>query len=201
MPTALKHFVTRYDSGIKFEEWAIRMFGDNKCIVAAEKMNANGHVHFHGYTDMNEGDWAKAYEKFNAQHPVKIAAKAIGQGVNPTRKMKNPTELGFQYVCKEDHHLFVQGITQEEIDAYRTASNEHVKKMKNGGKEHCHEKHYEGEPAEVYLKIARNLYDYNLANDLQNRPQAKRDAMHVMMSHPECTPAWHTFLFMKMYAL
>lgn len=189
----IRHFITGYDSGINWEEWAIKLYGDGKLIVAAEKLRSNAHVHFHGDSTLTQKEWEKQFNLFKANHPIKKAPG--GANLRPTKESKKPVdENGYQYVAKEKHQLYMQGVSPEELASLHKASNEHVEKMKNGMKEHIHGIHYEGAPAEVLRKLAHDCGFYLRVEKVNSRPQFVNDVYNVMMSHPEATDEWATYI-------
>jgi len=195
----IRHFLTGYDSGIKWEEWAVKLYGDGKLIVAAEHLKSNAHVHFHGHSPLSEKEWAKVFDSFKKNHPIKSIPGAAN--LRPTKEMKkSATELGFQYVAKEKHTLYIQGISDEELEELRSASTEHATKLKNGMKDHIHAKHYEGAPADVFSEIASDCIRYNRVNAIALRPQYRIDVYNVMLSHPECTDPWMDYINKRLLA-
>jgi len=193
----IRHFVTGYDSGIKWEEWAIKLYGDGKLIVAAEKLQSNAHVHFHGDSELNDKEWTKQFNAFKKAHPIKQIPGA--EKLRPTKASKKDCdETGFQYVAKEKHQLYKQGVTDEELEELREASSTLVEKLKHGMKNHIHERHYEGTPADIFLKIAHDCIRYNRDNGISLRPQYRTDVYNAMLSHPDATDAWLDFINHKL---
>lgn len=189
----IRHFVTGYDSGINWEEWGVKLYGDGKLIVAAEHLKSNAHVHFHGESQLSDKEWTKQLALFKKDHPIKKIPG--GANLRPTKEMKKPADdKGYQYVAKEKHQLYMQGITQEEFEELHASSTEHVEKLKKGMQDHIHAKHYEGTPANIFLKIAADCIRYNRAEGIRLRPQYRIDVHNVMLFHPQATDAWMDYI-------
>lgn len=185
----IRHFVTGYDSAINWEQWAVKLYGDGKLIVAAEHLKSNAHVHFHGESPHNEKDWAKVFKSFKDDHPIKRIPGA--SKLRPTKEMKKPAdEMGYQYLAKEKHTLYTQGFTEEELVELRAASDEHVKHLKNGMKDHIHGLKYAGTPAEVFLNILDDCGSFIVKEKVTTRPQLITDVYNIMTTHPDATEAW-----------
>lgn len=193
----IKHFVTGYDSGIKWEEWAVRLYGDGKLIVAAEHLKSNAHVHFHGDSQLSAKDWKVEFKAFKDAHPIKKIPGA--ENLRPTKEAtKGLDETGYQYVAKEKHQLYSQGVSEEEMSSLRDASEEHFQKLKNGMKNHIHTRHYEGAAADVFRQIGNDCIRYNRDNGISIRPQYRTDVYNTMLSHPDCNDEWMDFINSKL---
>jgi len=191
------HFVTGYDSGINWEEWSVKLYGDNKCIVAAEHLKSNAHVHFHGESPLNDKEWTKVFNQFCADHPVKKIPGA--EKLRPTRESKKVTDkMGYQYCAKENHILYKQEITDEELEELRDASKEHADKLKNSAKDHVHAKKYEGAPADILDKLGFDYWEYCTESGIAFRPQFRCDVIRAMNTHPDATVIWRRYLYSVM---
>lgn len=196
----IRHFITGYDSGINWEEWGVRLYGDGKLIVAAEKLRSNAHVHFHGDSMLTQKEWDKEFTLFKANHPIKKAPG--GAKLRPTKESKKPVDdKGFQYVAKEKHQLYMQGVTPEELSSLHEASKEHVEKMKYGMQEHVHGITYDGTPAEILLKLSEDCMRFCAVNNARFRPQYRTDVLNIMVSHPKRTDAWWKYVNKKLMQL
>jgi len=114
-----------------------------KCLVMAENLNkATGHVHMQGYTKRSVRALKKIREDVHDAHSLMVEfkrkraadpayAKAHKRLKLSTELKKEPTELGFQYVCKEVNvPLYSQGFTPEELADLHENSNMCVKAKK-----------------------------------------------------------------------
>ncbi len=59
------------DPRVSYKELAIRLFGDNKCIVSPIEKGKLGkdHVHFIGYIDMTKEEFSELKTEICAEHP------------------------------------------------------------------------------------------------------------------------------------
>lgn len=197
-------FKYNHDSQSDYKSIAVRLFEDNKCIVSAVEKGKNGdnHVHFIGYTSLPEGDYTTVYEAIKKEHPWHTQVQSDGtpryskaQLNQVMRKSsKEVTQLGFQYVMKTSAvPEYSQGFEEGELDDLKEASDEHVKKLKDGPKELVHAKKYAGTAKEVFFKIRLDVSRYMKENNVPLRPQFKRNCLWIMFTHPDCTSEWEAF--------
>lgn len=132
MPEApLIHFKCETCVSIDPKGVAEYLFGENQHLVVLHKgKNENPHWHFQGYLQPSMKDYCALLSKLANGHSKKIA-KPKSRPVK--RKTEEATEMGFQYMLKEDPPIIVcfKGFTQEQLDALHEASNAHVASLKS----------------------------------------------------------------------
>lgn len=199
-------FKCDHHSELDYKEWAIKFYGENKCIVSPIEHGQQNkpHVHFIGYSNLSAGEFNKIKKDLSDNHPKRVEKTAEGhpaypKGIQPVRQALGPvTELGFQYVLKlSAHPMFSQGFTQAELDEYKVKSDDHVKQLKSGAKDHCHARSYTGAPEEVHVKIHSDTIDFHKANGSSLRPQIAMDTINIMLSHPNATDDWVRYIKRK----
>jgi len=191
---------------INYKEWAQELYGKNKCIVSAIEDGKQGnkpHVHFIGYTDLNGYQWDAVKSKLNDEHPKRDEVKADGTArwgdrIQPVREgdVQKVSELGFQYVMKTSNKPeYSQGFTEEELNELKDKSDDHVKKLKGGMKEHCHARSYTGTALEVADAIYNDCDGYSVENNIKPRPGCfQNDIVWIMRTHPNCDDEWKRFI-------
>jgi len=136
----LIHWKVNYDPAWDYAELARDLFGTNKCLIVAEKLCTNAHVHIQGYFDGSErrmeqikAEWADKH--YSKQGPP-LKNPETGKDINPRPircARREVTELGFQYMCKEDRPpLFSRGFTEHELDVLRGKAEEVKEQYKHG---------------------------------------------------------------------
>lgn len=191
---------------INYKEWAQELYGKNKCIVSAIEDGKQGnkpHVHFIGYTDLNGYQWDTVKEKLSQDHPKRDEVKADGtprwgDRIQPVREgdVQKVSELGFQYVMKTSNKPeYSQGFTEEELNELKDKSDDHVKKLKGGMKEHCHARNYTGTALQVADAIYNDCDGYSVENNIKPRPGCfQNDIVWIMRTHPDCDDEWKRFI-------
>lgn len=203
--TILKTFKCNHSPSLKYKQWAQRLYGDNKCIVSPVEKGKSGHdhVHFIGYTDLSKRQYNKIKDELYEAHPWHEETNEEGKlrypnccPIRAANKIVN--DKGFQYVMKtftdKTPLEYSQGFSEEELLALKAASDEHVEKMKNGMKEHIHGIQYHGAPADILIKLAHDCGIYLRVEKVNSRPQFVTDVYNIMMSHPQATDEWATFI-------
>jgi len=189
-----------------YAKWMREFYGENKAIVSAVEhgQNNNPHVHFIGYSNMNEDDFVATKDELAEKHPKKTVLMDDGKtlrfpGCRPVRMgKKKVTELGFQYVMKTSAKPEAsQGFTEAELEELKQKSDDHVEKLKSGAKDHCHARSYTGTPDEVHVKIHSDTIDFNKANGTALRPQIAMDTINTMLSHPQARDEWVRYVKRK----
>jgi len=192
---SLKTFKVEHSDLFDYAHWAKEFFGNNKCVVSAVEHSSSDHVHFIGYTDMNDADFAATLEELKEAHPKKKKHPTC----RPVKKSdKEVTEMGFQYVMKTSAKPeYSQGFSAEDLQELKEKSDDHVHELKHGAKEHCHKRKYSGTPEDVHIAIHSDSFDYNRETGRALRPQFGMDTINIMMHHPDATPAWIAYLKRK----
>ena len=141
----LYHVKVTYCPYINWSNLAGKIFEPEpaKCLVMAENLNkATGHVHMQGYTKRSERALKKIREDVHSGHSLMAEFKrkraadpayaAKHKRIQLSSELKRePTEKGFQYVCKEVNvPLYSQGFTPEELADLHENSNVHNKQKK-----------------------------------------------------------------------
>lgn len=205
--STLVHFKCNYDPTWDYKLIASRFFSGRKCIVQAEKLSTNAHVHFQGYTDMSDRRYEEEITKLSTSHfEFKVYQERVAAWKEGDEKPKRPRpvkrvkrtvdEKGFQYLCKEGTEpLYYCGFSPEELRQMKTASDEHVDEMKSGLKERLHKRTYPQNPPSEARKRMRldALADY-AANDKRPRPTFQKDILWIMYTHPQSDDAWKEFV-------
>ena len=130
----LAHFKMSFDPALDYPAIAQELYGTNKALVCAEKMDVNAHVHFQGYTDYADTTFRDRTTAATASHYMR---KDITK--RPVRHVKRKLdETGFQYMCKEalPTILYKHQFTDADITEMHEASNEHVQELKEGLRNH-----------------------------------------------------------------
>lgn len=207
---SLIHFKCTYDpiwaeKGY-YEKFAVQLFGGNKCLVVAEKLSSNAHVHFQGYTSLSTQGVKDTIASISACHFVvkdwEESQKKRKEGdANPGRPRpvkavkRTVDEKGFQYLCKEDRPpLYSQGFSQEEIVSLRKASDEHVDDLKNGLKEHLFKIEYPATPERALKRMRIDALEYYEKDAKRPRPMFQKDVLWAMWNHPQRDDAWKEFV-------
>lgn len=210
MSPTLIHWKCTYDQLWNYASMAKNLFGSNKCLVVAEKMECNAHVHFQGYTDHSDrkledikndmSDWHFSVKAWEAEKKrAKEGDKIRGRPRPVKSSQKEIDEKGFQYLCKEDRPpLYSQGFTQDDLLALRKASDEHVQQLKNGLKEHLHKIIFDKKPEPAFESMRLEACEYYEREAKRPRPSFQKDVLWTMWSHPQRDDAWKTFVSSKL---
>lgn len=186
------------------------LFGENKCLIVAEKLDCNAHVHMQGFTSLTDNSLEETITKLSSEHfqvraweaeklRLKEGDKVRGRPRPIKRSRKEVDELGFQYLCKEDHPpLFMQGFTQDEIMSLRGKSAEHVDKLKNGLKEYLHAIEYPTTPERALKRMRLDALEYYEKEDKRPRPAFQKDVLWSMWNHPQRNDSWKEFVSERM---
>jgi len=141
----LYHVKIQYCPYIKWSNLAGKIFEPEpaKCLVMAENLSkSTGHVHMQGYTKRSDRALKKIREDIHSGHSLmaefkrkRVADPAYARAHKriqlSSELKKEPTETGFQYICKEVNvPLYSQGFTPEELADLHENSNIHVKAKK-----------------------------------------------------------------------
>jgi len=206
MSLKLIHWKCTYDQLWNYPQMAKTLFGSNKCLVVAEKMESNAHVHFQGYTSHSDrkledikndmSDWHFSVKSWEAEKKRAKEGDKIRGRPRPVKGcQKEIDEKGFQYLCKENRPpLFSQGFTQEDLMALRKASDEHVQQLKTGLKEHLHAISYDKLPERALKRMRLDALEYYEKEDKRPRPSFQKDVLWTMWSHPQRDDAWKEFV-------
>jgi len=192
----LLHFKCNYDptwreevGGPGYGSIARDFFGANKCLVVAEKIASNAHVHFQGYSDMTEAQYEAGIRALAATHFSKQEYPAA----RPVKRAKREVdETGFQYLCKEEREpLYQQGFTKEELQALRDASDAHTSGLKTGLREviHAHKFKSDIEPRALYKECQMLAFRWYQEQDMMPPPSFKRNLVWNICNHPKISPA------------
>lgn len=206
----LVHFKCTHDQSWNYEEQAKKFFGVNKCMVQLEKIGANDHAHFQGYTtlsermmkdrisEMSKGHYVnKSYQKeLEAWEAAGSVDKLKPKCPRPIRMVrKEVDEVGFQYLMKEGHlPVFYQGFTVEELNAMAVSSDEHVKSLKNGLKEHVHKRKYSVDPVAARKRMRLDALEYYVEEKKRPRGVFQKDVLWCMYTHPDACDDWKEFV-------
>jgi len=188
----LEHIKCNYDPTWDYPAIARDLFGNNKCLVVAEKLSVNAHVHFQGYTDLSEREFQKAMTTLAATH-FERKVKANGRPVKRSRRAVD--EIGFQYLCKEDRPpLYQQGFTEEELEALRHASQAHVEELKNGLGDYLQDQRYPEDPARALTQMRLDALKYYDDGGRRPGPRFQKDVLWIMYKHPQSNETWKLFV-------
>jgi len=188
----MQHIKCNYDPSWDYPAIARQLFGANKCLVVAEKLATNAHVHFQGYTDWNDREFEKAMTNLAATH----YSKKVNPSSRPVKRAKRTVdETGFQYLCKEDRPpLYQQGFTEEELEALRFASQAHVDELKNGLGDNLDGQRYPEDPARAFTQMRLDALKYYDETDRRPSPRFQKDVLWIMYKHPQSSEAWKLFV-------
>lgn len=188
----MQHLKCNYDPAWDYPAIARTLFGHGKCLVVAEKISTNAHVHFQGITDLSHRQFEKAITELAATHWEKVL-KPSGRPVKRARR--DIDEKGFQYLCKEDRPpLYSQGFTEEELQALRDASDAHVDELKHGLGDHLATFDYPADPQQALTKMRLDALEYYDGQDKRPGPRFQKDVLWIMYKHKQSSPAWKLFV-------
>lgn len=125
------HFKAKYDPFWDYEAICNKTFRSDKpylCVIEHLNM-ANTHVHFQGHADLTFGSMRQKLTKLNKTHHL----RKFKNGRNISMKARAPTDVGFQYMCKEykpEHVLAKNMFTEEDLMELKAKSTMHVKALK-----------------------------------------------------------------------
>jgi len=189
----LIHFKCNYDPSWDYASIARRFFGDGKCLVVAEKMVTNAHVHFQGYSAHSTALVDKFITEFAATH---YSRKEYPNGRPVKRARRSVDEVGFQYLCKESHPpLFVQGFTEEELDELRQKSLDYVKQFGEGFQQVVNDISANGKSVcQMYAEAKMCCGDYCLEVDKWPR-NFQRAVLLGLLKHPNCSREWKIYIY------
>lgn len=181
------------------------MFGNNKCLVVAEKLTVNAYVHFQGFTtlstqgikDVMTGISAnhfevKAWEE--TQKDKKEDDHCSGRPRPVKQAKRSADDKRFLYFCTENRPpLYSQDFTQEELRELHEASEEHGEESKNGLKEHLCSMKYPTNPVVAFKRMREDAIDYYRVAVKRPRVSFQKDIMCTMLFHPQFTEEWKKF--------
>lgn len=126
----LAHFKCETCVSIDPKGVAENLFGENRYLVVLHKgKNENPHWHFQGELAVSNAQYALVIKRMALGHSKKIAKP----NSRPVKRAKNNiTEVGYQYMMKEDPAVVVcsRGFTEEELEELHEKSTEHVDELK-----------------------------------------------------------------------
>jgi len=183
----LVHFKCNYDPSWDYPAIARNIFGTSKCLVVAEKLMTNAHVHFQGYSSMTDAQYEATIRDLAKDHYSKKEYPAS----RPVKRAKREVdETGFQYLCKEEREpLYQQGFTKEELQALRDASDARKSGLKTGLREviHAHKFKADIEPRALYKECQLLAIRWYQENDMMPPPSFKRLLVWSLINHPKIT--------------
>lgn len=188
----MQHIKCNYDPTWDYPAIARNLFGGNQCLVVAEKLATNAHVHFQGYTDLGPREFEKAITDLAATH----YSKKVNSACRPVKRAKRSVdEIGFQYLCKEERPpLYSQGFTELELQALRDASDQHVDELKHGLGDYLADRMYDSEPVRAFNRMRLDALQYYSENDRRPSPRFQKDVLWVMYKHRQSTEEWKIFV-------
>lgn len=188
---SIVHFKCMYDPSWDYPAIARDLFGGGKCLVVAEKLATNAHVHFQGYTELSERQVERHINALGKTHFQKL----VDPNARPLKRARRDVdETGFQYLCKEDRPpLYSQGISEEEFASLRGASTALVTKLKTGMRDYLHARPYSGPAATVHSAMRMDAIDWYIENDMRPSPRFQKDILWTMVIHPSTTLEWKAY--------
>lgn len=193
----LVHLKCLYDPTWDYGEIARDLFGPNKCLVVAEKLCTNAHVHFQGYCPHPEGTIEEfisdlANDHFSRKAP-KIKNKDTGKEVTPRpvkRARREVDEKGFQYMCKEDRPpLYQQGFTPEEVTELRAKADAVMLQYKKGLQEVVHGLELDLDPnanlLHMHVRIVCECLDWYKSIGKFPPPGFQKKVVFLIYTHPK----------------
>lgn len=162
-----RHTKVAFCSLLKIEEICKGVYDPHqKCLVVLEKATSNPHLHFQGFSTLDEKTFKNKFSDLTANH----YQKRLGDKKRPVRHSnKEVNDLGFQYMCKEGEVLYRQGFSDEDIEQLREASKNYVDEVKNGLKRKLQETDFKYQDAEdLHHQFRRSAMKYY--NDQEKMP-------------------------------
>ena len=190
-----RHTKIFYDHTLDYGKIARAVYGTNKCLVVAEKIQTNAHVHFQGITDFSERVYVDKFSEATADHYMR-KQKSTSRPIRHVRTGEI-NEQGFQYMCKESPPtvLYKQELTDEDIIALHEASEEHVDELKHGLKRKLHEIDTSSDsPSEVHAKYREHGLDYYIDQDKMPPPNFQKHILWAMASKKPPHHAWKLYV-------
>lgn len=188
----MQHIKCNYDPTWDYPAIARNLFGANKCLVVAEKLATNAHVHFQGFTDLGPREFEKAITDLAATH----YSKKVNSASRPVKRAKRTVdEIGFQYLCKEERPpLYSQGFTEDELQALRDASDQHVDELKHALSDYLADRVYDSDPLRAFDDMRMDALQYYIDTDRRIPPRFQKDVLGIMCRHRQATKEWKFFV-------
>jgi len=193
----LVHIKCLYDPDWNYGEIARDLFGPNKCLVVAEKLCTNAHVHFQGYCPHPDGTVEEFISDLANDHFVRKAPKVknpeTGKEICPRpvkRARRDVDEKGFQYMCKEDRPpLYVQGFTDQELTDLRANANAVMLQYKKGLEEVVHSLELDLAPdanlLHMHTRILVECADWYKSIGKRPGPGFQKQVTWCIFTHPK----------------
>lgn len=185
--TMFRHTKVAFCSLLKIEEICRGVYDLNqKCLVVLEKATSNPHLHFQGYSTLDEKTFKNRFSDVTCNHYM----KRLGDKKRPVRHSnKEVNELGFQYMCKEGEVVFRQGFSDEDIESLREASKLYVEEVKNGLKRKLHEMEFRyQDPEDLHHQYRRCAMKYYNEQDPPKMPPPNLQKLliwHMSTGYPK----------------
>jgi len=203
MQTAVKmsliHWKVNYDPAWDYAELARDLFGSNKCLIVAEKLCTNAHVHIQGYCDWSERKQDQIKKEWADKHYTKqgpaLKNAETGKDVNPRPircARREVNETGFQYMCKEDRPpLVARGFTQEELDELSGKAKEVKELYKHGLEEIVHAQELNDLTGiymdQMHTRIVLACVDWYKSLGKYPPPGFYKKVVFLIITHPKAT--------------
>lgn len=179
-----RHTKLSYDPSLDYEKICRELFGENRYLCVAEKMNINAHVHFQGETNLTEREYDDKFTLLVQDHYLKKS----NPKARPVRHVRSGDvdELGYQYMCKENppNVLAKNRFDEEEIQALHEQSECHVDELKCGLKRKLHQLSPELSPQSLHRRYRREAGVYYETSDKMPPPNVQKLILWAMYTSP-----------------
>lgn len=201
----LRHFKMKFDANFSHDDYVkisdVLFYESPKLLIVAEKMVQNPHVHWHGYSYYSEQTFKeKTRQLVTARH---YTHNKDNPGYNPKQRPVShasvASELGFQYLCKEQPVPIInRGFTEEQLRELHARSQELLHKLKFNTKEFV-----QGLVIPARLKEPKEIWQWTLAevgDELAKKEKdpswrfVKNDVKSGLLKHPQATRNLRGFL-------
>lgn len=170
--------------------------GDLEVLCVAEKLEQNAHVHIQGQTILSRNAFEAVRNEWRAKHW--LVNEDGGENRRPWKVCKHEiNEKGYQYMSKEGRPpLYQFGFTEDDLSEMKARSDEHVRALKTGLRDHISTLSFNGSVQQVYRAIRKAAIAwYQKDEKWPSQPNRfKSDLLRAMMEHPAATPAWKEYV-------
>lgn len=196
----LEHFTIKHDPTWDYKEIAESLFDGPKYMVQREKWTTNAHVHVQGLTSLSVRTFENKRGELAKNH---FSRKECPRSKPVQHVRRECNETGFQYMMKEGHApLFQKGFTEEELEALKVQSVEHVEKMKTSMQEYvkeleipAHKFYNESGYKDLFYATVMEVDKQLDAMDKKPTRYTTKDVAQGLRKHPHVTPEFVQWMY------
>lgn len=198
----LVHFKIETCSSVDPVSVAERIFTTGRHLVVLHKgKNENPHWHFQGETEIPGKELDALIKEFCTNHSKYIKSKAA----RPAKRVKGDvTELGYQYMLKEDPPIVVSqnGFTEEDISELHQKSQDHVDSLKNQLRDYLYEIEdrkpcHNYDPKEAHRRWRHRGIEYYINADKMPPPNFQKLLIWYMIKRFQDNRVFRNYLSSK----